>query len=783
MSNYPPGMVDGDPNAPILVVGMAPGREELVAGRPFVGPSGRLLWSCAQRAGFSRADCYTINTIGEVQEDGSSPSERQFDLYWDLFDEAVRQSSARVVLCLGRDAFWRLTGTNGGILDWRGYILEPSDCRDPLVRHTLSTVPYKTNTKTHKKGDPRSIKIKVRSLPILPASLQHIIPTVHPSYVMRTGYKATAVLAYDIARVKRALDGQLAFSDLTYDTVPGPIGTGPLALDIETSRSIIGHEWINRIGVSTKAGTWTAPWNSETKGAIREHIHSGRLLIGHNLAYDLPRLEADGVPSSGYLYDTMYACQTLQPDLPKGLNFVASLYLDTKRWKHKSESEPELYNALDVAQTFRLYQITKEELASTGQTAVFENMMRGLPVLIEATKTGLKLDPARREAWLVTLYTQEGILRSQWEALHPNISIGSNPQLKKLFYQDLKLKIQFGDDRKPSTDETAIRRLQALYPDPHIGLSYLLAWRKVNKLRTTYAEVKLSGDGCVHPSYTATAKDKDERGKGMAGTGRIQARDPNIMQLPKEARKLYVPHDPKNIFIEFDYVQAELRVVAAVSGDAMLMQRLGGPDIHQLHADMWGCSRKEAKNVTYATMYGAGKEKLQTLFTKYGLTKTQKECQHLLDQFYSTYPTVKGWRDSVVAKVQAERRVVNPFGRARYFWAPNKDIPAALDFIPQSTVADIMWYSLPRISQHAKDFGGKLLTIVHDSYLFEIPKLRARSWAATAASILEMPYHNIARGFYLPVSWGSGPNWGEIGGDLSAEEEAEEADAQEALLS
>lgn len=774
--------IDGDKNAPILVIGMAPGDQELVAGSPFVGASGKLLWSCLQRVGLTRADCYIVNTIGEVQDEGSSPSDAQFDKYWDIFDEAINQAKARVALCLGGDAFWRLTGISGGILDWRGYIIDRSDLyHSQLERVRDSFVPYKTSGRNHKKGDPRRVKLKEKVSPTIPQSLEYILPTIHPSYVMRTGYKTVSVLAYDVARVKRALDGTLSFSDLTYNTQPFPLGDDhdPIALDIETSRSVVGSEWINRIGISTGVGTWTAPWNSTSKEAIREALADpDRTKIGHNLAYDIPRLQAAGLKISGPLFDTMFACQTLQPDLPKGLNFVASLYLDTKRWKHKSEDEPELYNALDVAQTRLLYQLTLQEILNTDQDIIFQNMMDALPVLIGMTTRGIKLDNDRRQSWLTTLSAQEEVLRLQWEALHPGVAISSNAQLKKLFYTDLGYKVQKGDDGRPTTDETALIRLRGLY-GTDLSLPPLLAWRKVNKLRTSYAEVKLAGgDGCIHPSYTATAKDKDERGKGMAGTGRILPKDPNIAQVPKEGRKLYIPHAPQNLIAEFDYVQAELRVIAAVSGDDALMKRINGPDIHQVHADLWGCSRKEAKNVTYATIYGAGKEKLQKMFTLYGITKTQKECQVLLDKFYGEYPVVKRWRDGVISKVQTERCLRNPFGRLRYFWNPSRDIPAALDFIPQSTVADIMWSSLPGVDGISRDCGGALLTIVYDSYVLELPQVGATHYAKRVVDFLTRPYNNIAPGFYLPVTWKMGPNWGELEGS----HETEETEAEEALL-
>lgn len=93
-------MIDGSPLAPLLIIGMAPGREELANNKPFIGGSGRLLWNQLMRkASISRADCYIINTIAELPlgSDGN-PTAEQYDRWWDVFNAAVALSQARVAL-------------------------------------------------------------------------------------------------------------------------------------------------------------------------------------------------------------------------------------------------------------------------------------------------------------------------------------------------------------------------------------------------------------------------------------------------------------------------------------------------------------------------------------------------------------------------------------------------------------------------------------------------------------------------------------------------------------
>src|SRR6185436_14797863 len=138
------------------------------------------------------------------------------------------------------------------------------------------------------------------------------------------------------------------------------------------------------------------------------------------------------------------------------------------------------------------------------------------------------------------------------------------------------------------------------------SLACLIALRKLED-QAEFLEVPTDHLHCVHPSYIPASKDDktEEEGskRGIAGTGRPQAHDPNIMQVPKKIRSMYVPHNSSHKFIEFDFDAAELRVQAAVSGDQRLIDALRGPDPHQANAHLWGCSREEAKTVAYGVNY------------------------------------------------------------------------------------------------------------------------------------------------------------------------------------
>lgn len=773
---------EGDPAAPILIIAMAPGREELQQQRPLVGATGKLLWSLAKRAGFSRADCLLLNTIGEWPTgSGGGPSPEQLEQYWGDFNIVMGGSSARVCLILGKDALMRAMGIQGSIERMRGYLLGPQDAQ-PIARKVMTQTVYKTNTKTHRKGDVRWVSHLTTDMPILPPHCECFLPTLHPAAILRSGFTTLPALAADVDRVKRALDGNLRSSKRSWTTLPGRT-SGPVAFDIECP-----HGPIERIGMCDDTGGWTGLWSSTTRAWSVANLGDPSVpKIAHNIAFDLPRLEDAGCPILGPIFCTMLAAQMLQPDLYKGLESVASLYLDRRRWKHLSGTDEEKYNALDAVTTRDLYDVLCAELDRTKQRQLFEEtVMPAVRTLIRMSRRGIKMDQRRREAWLDELRDSESRLQEGWSE-RTTANPRSPSQIASYLYTTLGLPPQYNKYGKLSVDEEALARLQgeAKDPDHQESIRLLLDLRRVSKLRGTYAENPLGDDGCVHPSYLPASKDSEEFGKGMAGTGRITSRDPNIQNQPPSARALYVPHNPAAILVEADYSQIELRIAAALANDSSLETALKG-DVHATTQAALGCDRTRAKNITYGTLYGAGPRKLSRLLLSHGVVASERECRALQDGFARLYPDLWAWRQSVVQRVAKDYYLANPFGRRRYFYRGAGDAPAAIGFLPQSTAADILWSILTSLEHAVEKAGGALLTVVHDSVLMELPRARedvaglhpdsqvpaevgavvpgsgGSGDLASIRAIMEQPWPSIAPGFHVPVKVKVGPNWGSM---------------------
>lgn len=736
-------LVDGDPSAPVLIMGMAPGRDEMAQGAPFVGPSGALLWQAMARAGMGRSDCYIINTIGEIQH-GAKPTPEQLGKYWDEVNEALQAATPCVVITLGGDATERLLGPGyRRITDWRGYLIPASDVPRLLVRPDVTFGVFKSGKR---KGQPKPIISYRSEANKLPDTVQYIVPTIHPSSVLRSGFKTTPAFFYDVERAVRAAQG-----NLQKPKVP-PVHA--LCFDIENAVLPTGWGAVERFGWQELpfGQAKSRRWDSTVRLEVAPLLDDPDLeKIGYNITHDICHLQAEGVSVRGPLIDVMLGCQLLQPDLYKGLNATASLYLDVPRWKHLSGSDPETYNRLDVQRTSELWGAVREFLMESGQMPTFQREMAALPSLIDMRIRGIRVFEAKANEMYQEYYRQRDEHMRRFQDHFPGVSPRSPVQLLATFKaRGWKVK---------DTEESTLKLLHARTDDP--GLYHLLQIRKLNK-HMDYVKPVLWPDGRVHPNYLPAAKDSDDgEGKGMAGTGRIQARDPNIQQIPKDIRCIFIP-DPGKVFIEADFDQAELRVAAALSGDDSLRHALDGPDLHQHHADLWRCTRPEAKTVTYATLYGAGAHKLQLTFTKAGRPKSLRECERLLQSFYATYPKLAAWRQELIYRIQTDKRLINPFGRQRFFWNPSKDVPAGLDFNPQSTVADIVWDRIPHVASVARVHGGRLTNVVHDSFLIQVSPEAAADAAVALRSTLQAEFPQVAPDFFLPVTVKQGPDWGNL---------------------
>jgi len=776
---------EGSNDSPLLIITPGPNSQDIQNNQALSSRQALTLWGTLKRLGVDRADCRIIHTVCTFpQGQDGRPSQVQLDSCSNRFDADMRASNAKSILCLGYSSMVRVMGYGAKIDDVNAYVMTPKDAQPRQVRRWEEVTKYKSNKfcaeckkagckkcngtgYKYKVNDPRYGWVTYGIDPVFPPKCQVIVVTWEPYTVQATGYKTQFAFTAALARAVKWSKQLYTPEILVYGEHAHVLEVGSdnlVALDIETVR---GTNTITDLGIATSKGAFTAPWNYETKQVALQMLSDPNTIkIAHNMPFDAKHLENAGVPVKGKWFCTMRGATMLQPDLPKGLERVAPLYLDVPRWKHARSINEKLYNASDTINTRRLARKQEDGMRKLGYWPLFiDTIMGAYPALGRMTKRGIKVDKERMVEWMAQLDGEHDKLHLEWTAgAGAGRNYASHVQLKKLFYDDLGLSLQFNKKGKVSVDEDALRNLQKLAP-PKYGemISTLLKLRSVTKLKSTYAEVEMGESGCIHPDYLPPHKDYiDSSGqKGIPTTLRLATSDPNIQNQPLIARKLYIPHSKDMVLVAADYQQLELWIDAAQSHDANMLHDLAY-DLHAGTAKRLGVSRPLAKSWNYAICKGAGDKKLIMMLREEGFNVTMADVINFSRVYAKTYPAYWEYRAWVANEVATKRQIKESFGYVRPFYGGSRDITRALGFMSQATAGCIMWDRLNYVDAVCTDFGGSLLTQVHDEFLSECPKAKINKFALALRDTLQVVFSQIGNGLSVPVSIKVGENWGEM---------------------
>ena len=740
---------------------------------------------------------------------------------------AARGGLPAVVVPMGGDAVRMMTGIDGeSIFDTRGYVIKKEFFGTLTVPVWKKYGEYATKNKKKgiNVGDPK-FKWVETALPGGFLGMDYegiVIPTFTLDYVRKTGFAVKPAFVEDVRRARRALDGNLKVIDnnLTYYTDWNVVTDGNLswqaphikdtmwgdiiAVDIETHG--VDNEAIDCVSFSDGTVTATLPWSGELVEYLNTLFATHRGLFAfHNGPFDIPRLQMNGVviPQEvldNRTMDTMFAAVVIQPDLHKGLGRVAPVYMDLYPWKFKKlkHGYGQHYSAKDAYVTALLARVMRSTMLHLGQWKLFmgvdghpgPGMMKTIPTLINMTRTGIKTDRVWAMAECKRLERRMRRYENLWGKSFPGMNPYSNVEVQNLLYGQWKLPIQRNPKQEDgvSVDELALVRLQIhvihavrkksgdpryrpWMDDPRCTprlFDLLLCIRDAAKTMSTYVQpVALNEDRWIHPSYLPTPKDRDDKdeSKGNTSTGRLASSNPNIQNQPKRVRYMYIPDSDDMVFVQADYKSAELYVMAYSAEDDRLIADLSS-DLHQRNADRLGTSRKTAKNVTYAGQYLAGPAKVSEMILKQNHTFIPvEECKRILDGLAEYYWKTAAFKQHIAKMCEVKKHVINAFGRVRFFH--DGRAPAAVDFIPQSVVADILWCVLNDCAAVAAKYGGRLTTTVHDSILIQVPSRAAEAAAREMKAAMERPFDCVAKGFYIPVEVEMAPpgkSWGEVTG-------------------
>ena len=360
---------------------------------------------------------------------------------------------------------------------------------------------------------------------------------------------------------------------------------------------------------------------------------------------------------------------------------------------------------------------------------MYEIEMPLTKVLYDMEQYGVLVKPGELKAYGDALTGRiEELEQSIYSHAGCRFNINSPKQLGEILFDKLGIK---GGKKTKTGYSTAADVLEKLAPDYPI-VSQILEYRGLAKLKSTYADGLASyidDGGRIHSTFNQT----------ITATGRISSTEPNLQNIPmrmelgRRIRKVFVPMDGY-VFMDADYSQIELRVLAHMSGDKQLIEAYRmDEDIHRITAskvfhtpfeEVTDLQRRNAKAVNFGIVYG-----ISSFGLSQDLSISKKEAAEYIEQYFETYPDVKKFLDDTVADAKKNGYVTTMYGRRRpvpelssaNFMQRSFGERVAMNSPIQGTAADIMKIAMIRVWARLHDEGlrSRLILQVHDELLIE----------------------------------------------------------------
>lgn len=754
--DYVPSETFGDGS--LLVIGEAPGAQELKEGRPFVGPTGQLLRRVAAKLGVPLEDATLDNAVACHPRfaPGSKPEKPPLEVVKCCRPRMMGNVTEQVdtVLLLGKTAQNSFNNSKDKISEARQgppkFIQHPSNS-DKKLRIVSTFHPAACLRSADYFPSLLRDLVKLNAPPsdwqephIFIYAPEWIIPEdEHLLKLYRKHYDPDCMSGDVIGKDEwYSLDECIAELEILAWDMGDPNGRPPIAVDIETDsdkeKSFTHPDaWLS-IAIATSSssvmvigGTYLD--NPVVRKLLKKVLTTNRTIY-HNVKFDVQVLMRLGIlDEPTFTHDTMLASYVLDErpgyhglkSLSGELLGVGDYAADTKpyvrgkygRFGNIPKDILYKYNAYDAACT---YGVGEQLIPKASKSRTYSRLLDQAKELIYIELDGIAVDMDYIDKLSVEMQDELNRLHDKLQrwVLNP----ASPVQIKKAC-ERLQLTLP---DTSAKTLATVLG-MKGTSANAQDFLGTLLAYRKLAKLLNTYvigAKTR-SIDGRIYPTYL------------QHGTvfGRLSSRNPNIQNIPRgsTARRIYVP-SPGNVLVQCDYSQVELRVVACESRDVYLQGVFRDPtrDIHGEVSDrLYGVGnwtkedRVRAKVYVFGSVYGMEPYSIAQTF---GIPVDQAEAEQ--KEFFALIPDVMAWRQEVMARVKRDQKLVTHFGRVRRFPLITKqnlkDVgKEGLAFLPQSTANDICLESMVRIRRalglHKDSRYLGIRNIVHDSIMAECP--------------------------------------------------------------
>jgi len=498
-----------------------------------------------------------------------------------------------------------------------------------------------------------------------------------------------------------------------------------------------------------------------------------RFWLAHNAVFDLGWLQEHGVYPRGWVRCSMLASKLLMNGVPNSKHGLANV---VKRYLHRELDKEEQrsdwsgdltdsqieYAVNDVIALAELDSVLQDRLQKARLSPAFALECKALPAMAQMWRVGLPWDrkslqqliqdyefdiaqlgkdflreldaalpegsklPRDEDGTFNTRPRDTGSVRAGTKQ-KAGFNINSPSQLVKAFTFVLGTAPVDPKTSRPSASRAALRNYAA---DHHVVQTYL-EWKRAEKRRQMAASIleHLGNDGFVRASYLQMG----------AETGRMSCIKPNNQQIPRDENFRSCVQAPEGwTLVDADFGQMELRLAAAVAGDArMALAFQQGEDLHTVTAEAIGCSRQIAKSANFGLLYGSGAKGLRDYAGAMGITMTVEEAGKIREQWLDTYQGIRNWqlqqarvadetRDNKWAEIripQSQMRRFVPGDMNRLTVRCNTPIQGAGAAILKCCLGNL-W---PKLVEAGED-TVKLAATVHDEILLLVRNGEEEKW-------------------------------------------------------
>ena len=474
---------------------------------------------------------------------------------------------------------------------------------------------------------------------------------------------------------------------------------------------------------------------------------------GYNLAEDYILLKQIGITMKNIVYDQKVATYILEPTSKLDIDIIARDYLEidnneifASNGLNEEAKQTSLFDSpkeenqlskmkccIYAKEIYQLSEITLKKLQEAEEIELFKNIdMPTVEVLAEMQWNGMYLDVNELENYGDMLKTRLNSLTDEiYKLCGEEFNINSPKQLGEVLFEKLKLPVVKKTKNGYSTDVDVLEKLV----EEHPVIEKLLEYRQLMKLNSTYVEgMKVY----VNPK---TKRIHSFFHQTITATGRISSTEPNLQNIPtrfelgKQLRKVFKPAE-NCIYIDADYSQIELRVLAHISNDEHMIQAFkNGEDIHKQAAskvfnipidEVTKEQRNSAKAVNFGIVYG---------ISDFGLGEqlhiSRKQAKQYIDQYLELYSGIKQFMTNIVEEAKEKGYVETEFKRRRYipelksnnYMVRQFGQRAAMNTPIQGTAADIMKIAMINVLKEIKsrNLKSKIVLQVHDEMMIEAP--------------------------------------------------------------